>query len=464
MTAAFEFDRLAQTLALGGIDSLILGTLIVGFTAVLIRVFPRPGAAARFAVWFSALAAIAVFPWFGRMLRAHSSLATYAAGECPALRVSGAWADYLLIAWGLIAAAGLTRVGVGLINFYRLRKSFIRVDLSRVDAGVRETMERHGLSRKVDLCTSTRVNVPTAMGLLKPAVVIPAWLMDDLPPAELNQIVLHELAHLRRYDDWTNLAQKIVKALFFFHPAVWWIEKKISLEREMACDDVVLAESENPRAYAECLVHLAEKSVLRRGVALGQAAVGKIRQTSLRVAQILDGNRPTGARSGWKLAASLVTGFAVLSAVGVSSGPRLVAFETSESGKVATTAPHALTPMTMIAKASTARDLPAFPLQIVKAKFETHTTQRSSAQMQYRLPPRTVAAVPRGFGARPAVPSLPFVLTSLPVSSAAGAVFVVVEQDEYQRVGQELYRISVWHLVVLHPSADSASGISRKET
>jgi beta-lactamase regulating signal transducer with metallopeptidase domain len=71
---------------------------------------------------------------------------------------------------------------------------------------------------------------------------------------------LHELAHLRRYDDWTNLAQKLVKALFFFHPAVWWIEKQVSLEREMACDDAVLAETASPRAYAECLAHLAEKT------------------------------------------------------------------------------------------------------------------------------------------------------------------------------------------------------------
>ena len=115
--------------------------------------------------------------------------------------------------------------------------------------------------------------------------------MQELSADELNQIVLHELAHLRRRDDWTNLAQKMVKALFFFHPAVWWIEQKMSLEREMACDDAVMAETASPRAYAECLAHLAEKTLIQRGVALAQAALGRIRQTSLRVAQILDGNR-----------------------------------------------------------------------------------------------------------------------------------------------------------------------------
>ena len=65
--------------------------------------------------------------------------------------------------------------------------------------------------------------------------------MQELSTLELNAILLHELAHLRRRDDWTNLIQKIVGALLFFHPAVWWIEKKLALEREMACDDLVLA-------------------------------------------------------------------------------------------------------------------------------------------------------------------------------------------------------------------------------
>ena len=151
--------------------------------------------------------------------------------------------------------------------------------------------------------------MPTAIGLMKPALSIPGWVMQELSADELNQIVLHELAHLRRWDDWTNLAQKIVKALFFFHPAVWWIEQKVSLEREMACDDAVIAETESPRAYAECLAHLAEKTLIQRGVALAQAALGRIRQTSLRVAQILDGNRRATGRA-WKPAVALVAGFA----------------------------------------------------------------------------------------------------------------------------------------------------------
>ena len=85
-------------------------------------------------------------------------------------------------------------------------------------------------------------------------------------------------AHSGNSTDWTNLAQKLVRTVFFFHPAVWWIERRLSLEREMACDEAVLAETENPRAYAECLVSLAEKSFVRRGLALAQAVVGRARR------------------------------------------------------------------------------------------------------------------------------------------------------------------------------------------
>jgi hypothetical protein len=170
------------------------------------------------------------------------------------------------------------------------------------------------------------LHVPTAIGFFKPAVIVPAWALSELSPAELNTILLHELAHLRRWDDWTNLAQKLLRAVFFFHPAVVWVENRLSLEREMACDDFVLAQTSNPRAYAQCLVSLAEKNlILRHGMALAQAAVGRMRQTTQRVLQILDARRPSGVRV-WKPAPWLVGAFSVVCLVSAGHAPQLVAF------------------------------------------------------------------------------------------------------------------------------------------
>jgi hypothetical protein len=158
----------------------------------------------------------------------------------------------------------------------------------------------------------------------------------------LQQVLLHELAHLRRWDDWTNLVQRFLKAILFFHPAVWWMEERISLEREMACDDAVLAETASPRAYAECLATLAEKSFVRRSAALAQAAVNRIRQTTLRVAQILDVNRSKSAPAR-KSAVALMTAFACACGVIAWRAPQLVGFDDSPpvmAGAVRTAATH----------------------------------------------------------------------------------------------------------------------------
>ena len=191
---------------------------------------------------------------------------------------------------------------------------------------MRTTLADFTSARSVTLATSERVSVPAAFGFFKPMIVLPAWALRELTPEELNVILLHEFAHLRRGDAWTNLLQKFVRAVFFFHPAVWWIERRLSLEREMACDDQVLAETANPRGYAKCLVALLEKSVARRGWAMAQAAVHRAREASLRVAQILDAGRPN-TRHVWKPALGFVGAFSLLCLTVVPRVPQFVAFE-----------------------------------------------------------------------------------------------------------------------------------------
>ena len=170
------------------------------------------------------------------------------------------------------------------------------------------------------------MQVPAAIGFFQPLIVLPAWSMRELSAEELNSILIHELAHLRRWDDWTNLAQKVLRALFFFHPAIWWVESQVSLEREMACDDIVLSKSVSPRSYAECLVSVAEKSIMRRGLAMAQAAVSRMRDTTKRVTQILDRNRPVATGVG-KPALGLVTVFSAVCLVVASRAPEIIAFQ-----------------------------------------------------------------------------------------------------------------------------------------
>jgi hypothetical protein len=156
--------------------------------------------------------------------------------------------------------------------------------------------------------------------------------LRDLSAEELKVIVLHELAHLRRWDDWTNLAQKFVKALFFFHPAVWWIDSRLALEREIACDDMVLEQTANARTYAASLVSVAEKVIaekmrMGRALALAQSALGRVREVSQRVAQILDTSRARSNR-GWRPAIAMIGTLSIVTLGAMPYAPELISFQT----------------------------------------------------------------------------------------------------------------------------------------
>src|SRR5215470_16835884 len=311
--AQLSVERLANCLA--------AGTLIALFAWLLLRMIGRRNSGTRFAVWFCALLAIAVAPF----VEFSSTNVVSGPASRAALMMPRAWSLYLFGAWGAIAAFGLVRVAVGLWHLRSIRKNCTPVDLGSLGPAVARTLSEFRAVRPVELCCSEDLRVPTAVGFFRPAVVLPKWALTELSPAELHAVLLHELAHLHRWDDWTNLAQKSLRAVFFFHPAVWFVESRLSLEREMACDDLVLSQTANPRAYAECLVSLAEKNFLQRGIAMAQAAVGRMRQTSLRVLQILDARRSKTV-SIWKPAPWVVAGFSVACLVAAEHAPRLVAF------------------------------------------------------------------------------------------------------------------------------------------
>jgi beta-lactamase regulating signal transducer with metallopeptidase domain len=469
---AWELETIAQMSAAGIVDCLVIGSAIAIFAGLMLKMPRRSDSGTRFAVWFAALMTIAAAPFVGRVSTAAVGAGSHSFGRA-VLTLPGTWAVYVLAAWAAIAAWGLVRVGIGLWHLHALRRSCEPVDLGVLDAQVVSTLRKNS-QRGVALCVSDEVQVPTAIGLVKPAVVLPRWVMEELSGAELNQILLHELAHLRRFDDWTNLAQKIVKALFFFHPAVWWIERKISLEREMACDDAVLEETENPRAYAECLAHLAEKTFIQRSIALAQAALGKMRQTSLRVAQILnenrDRNREGSTGRGWKLGIPVLAGFAVLCVAGIARAPRLVAFSdggTSVSPNAARVSFDAGSPIAIPAtrvglRISVGTSQPAVQLHLLsrvkQAPLKMNGPRKASPLLAENesTPPRMEDLM------RQAKLSVPTLLAT--PAFATQSVYVMFEGRGFGVADQSVYEIRVWRLVVFHPVVDPDKKTPHKET
>ncbi len=317
------------------LDCVAEGLIIAAFAWLLLRLFRNQNSSTRFAVWFAALVGIAGLPLLGGSSISQSTASSLAqkASFSPVVLPSH-WAFYLLGAWIVLACVGLLRIAIGLGSLIRLRRGGTPVDVKTLDLVLQRTIAEFQNVRTVQLLESEDIKVPIAIGLFRPAVVIPIWLRSELSVSELNDVLLHELAHLRRYDDWTNLAQRVLGAVLFFHPAVWWLQSKLSLEREMACDDLVLEQTGNPRAYAKCLARLAEKSFVRRAVAFGQAAVGRFQQTSYRVARILTANPVIATRVG-KPAVGLVASFAIVCLLAQPHMPELVIFEDHAQPQIA---------------------------------------------------------------------------------------------------------------------------------
>ncbi len=110
-----------------------------------------------------------------------------------------------------------------------------------------------GIRNWVRLFESPHVDVPVVAGFLRPVILLPAGLLTGLPAAQLEYLLLHELAHIRRFDYAVNLVQTAVEGLLFYHPAVWWVSGVLREEREHCCDDVVLSAGADPLAYAQTL-------------------------------------------------------------------------------------------------------------------------------------------------------------------------------------------------------------------
>ena len=320
-----EFQPIALLVSERVMACLIAGSLLTACAGLALRLMSRQSARTKFALCFTTLIGVAIVPVLGWW---YAQAAISQSGPAPILRLPEEWAIYICAIWALGATVALGRLAFGLYRIHQVRSSCVPVTSTDIDAALQVALNNFQSERAVQLCTSELVRVPTAIGFWRPAVALPAWCLRDLSPSELHSVVLHELEHLRRYDDWTNFFQRIVGAAFFFHPAIWWLESRLSLEREMACDDAVLAVVPDPKSYARCLVSLAEKSYLRRGIALAQAAVSRVQQLTARVTQILDTGRPK-ATSIWKPALSIVAVTVFAGSASLEVTPRLVAFQTS---------------------------------------------------------------------------------------------------------------------------------------
>jgi len=187
---------------------------------------------------------------------------------------------WLVAIWllGVFCLSARTVGGWWMIQRIR-RASMVQVP-ARARASFAQLSLRLGIWWSVDLRICERISSPLAIGIVRSLVLLPASALTSLSPEQLEVVLAHELAHIRRADYLWNMLQTMIETLFFFHPAVWWIGRNLRQQRELCCDDIALECCADPLIFATALLRLEEE-----------------RSSRLHLAMALDGHQPRGLRA-----------------------------------------------------------------------------------------------------------------------------------------------------------------------
>ncbi len=276
------------------------GTALAVSLSLLLRFLPRVNAATRYMLWWSAFAGLILLGWQGLPTSHHlagagltASMNGMSGKSWSAIQVTPlpAWAlSFIMTAWVCVACFRLLRIFPGLHALYRL-KDACRPFPPELEAQLTLWRERKG--RLVRLAVCDGLPGAAVLGFHDPCIAVPSSLLAGLQPDELDQIILHEYGHVQRRDDWMRLLQTLLEAALWPHPASYLIGRTLNLEREVACDDWVIARTGSPRNYARCLSRVAERPRVATPPAFAQALFGGRGHLLSRVDRLLDGRRNT---------------------------------------------------------------------------------------------------------------------------------------------------------------------------
>jgi len=201
-----------------------------------------------------------------------------------------ATAPILLGVWAMLASVKLAMLVWRLREIRKLKLNSLLPPQGLQDLFLR-VREELQITRPVALRVSTHRS-PVVLGFAHPVILLPADGPQSSQTTQVYYILRHELAHVARWDDWTNLIQHSIRVAFFFHPAIWWASRQLSLEREIACDDSVLNQGSRPRSYALLLANLASRSEPSRALFAPGVSNNKS-QLQTRINMILNTRRNT---------------------------------------------------------------------------------------------------------------------------------------------------------------------------
>jgi uncharacterized protein (TIGR03435 family) len=191
-----------------------------------------------------------------------------------------AWLPLVVMCWMAGVTILLVRLAGGWWRINRLHRVSRAASPSAWADTANEIARTLGLSRAVRVIDTALVDTPTVIGLIRPVILLPIAAFSGLSPTQVEAILAHELAHIRRHDFLVNLLQTFAETVLFYHPAVWWLSARIRAEREHCCDVVALSVCGDAVSYAEALVELESWRTVRSPLAV--AATGGTLLTRVR--------------------------------------------------------------------------------------------------------------------------------------------------------------------------------------
>jgi uncharacterized protein YjbI with pentapeptide repeats/beta-lactamase regulating signal transducer with metallopeptidase domain len=226
--------------------------------------------------------------------------------------------------WALLAVILLARLLVELWHLERFKRDALPLPFAYRDALARWA-DAAGYGRDIRVCVSPHTDVPVAIGLFDAMILLPEPLLMQLSPIEIEHIALHELAHLRRRDDWFNALERVLVTLFFFNPAIRWIAAQMDVEREVACDDHVVDLTHEVRPYAHCLTKMAEVTQWPRAALVAPGVFITRKSISVRIERLLRAGSARRVRISYGTAVAAMVTVAVVFAAAQFFGPVIAA-------------------------------------------------------------------------------------------------------------------------------------------
>ena len=349
-------EQATGVLATAFVAGLWQGVALTLLTAALLRTMPRASAGLRHTLLLISFLVALLLP-FVHLAGARGA----AANTSHALPI----ASWVAVAIGSLWVVAAGARALQLLMAWRHLRS-VRREATPIE--FQGTSEFAAGNRQARLCASAAVDSPTILGFWRPALLLPEWMVPKLSPDELQQIALHECEHLRRHDDWLNLLLQLGLMLSPLNPGLLWLNRRIGVQRELACDDAVIASTGEPIAYASCLARLAEERLQHRGrLRLALAAWERKSELAQRIHALLQqSSRWTARQSGMASAAGAV--MLLAASAGFARAPQLVRIVSAPVEMATKVVPAANAPMDdVVASNSVSR---TSPMRMVPASFK----------------------------------------------------------------------------------------------